>query len=211
MVLGEKGFIVSKASNTLTAQKSCTFDKMKLVSYGIIVLVAFQCSFVALGQTLFESKGSVVSFTSEAPLENISASTTAMRGLLNTTSNTFAFAIEVNTFKGFNGDLQREHFNENYLETDLYPKASFEGKLIDKFNFDAASQKVRAKGGLTIHGIKRERIIDIAIEKKGAGYIISTNFLVPLKDHGIRIPKIVNQKISDSIAVTVKSEMVEKQ
>ncbi len=206
----EKGLNLSTYTKTRAMRKSCIFDKMKLLSFCLLSIIAFNSSSIALGQAMYESKGSVVSFTSDAPLENISASTTAMKGLLNTSSNSFAFTIEVNSFKGFNSDLQREHFNENYLESDIYPKASFEGKLIDKFSPDAASQQVRAKGSLTIHGIKQERIIDIVIEKKGDGYIISTTFLVPLKDHGIRIPKIVNQKISESIAVTVKSEMVPK-
>jgi polyisoprenoid-binding protein YceI len=177
----------------------------------ILIIVSVFTQGILLSQTLYESKGSVVSFTSSAPLENISATTTAMKGLLNTTTNSFAFTIEISSFRGFNSDLQREHFNENYMESDLYPKAIFEGKLIDKFNPEASSQKVRAKGGLTIHGIKQERIIEIVIEKKGDSYIIRSDFDVPLKDHGIRIPKIVNQKISESIAVTVKSEMVRKQ
>jgi polyisoprenoid-binding protein YceI len=210
MFLYEKGFNLSGTTNEVSMRKSCTFDRMKVVTFCILLLMAFWSSPTVFGQNLYESKGSVVSFTSEAPLENISASTTSLKGLLNTISNSFAFTIEVGTFKGFNSDLQREHFNENYLESDVFPKASFEGKLIDKFNPDVSSQKVRAKGSLAIHGIKQERIIDISIEKKGESYIISTSFLVPLKDHGIRIPKIVNQKISDNISVAVKSEMVRK-
>jgi polyisoprenoid-binding protein YceI len=184
---------------------------MKLPPTLVIFLFALLGIKYTIGQALYESKGSIVSFTSDAPLENISASTTAMKGLLNTESNTFAFTIDINSFKGFNSDLQREHFNENYLESDIFPKASFEGKLIDKFNPASPSQKIRAKGSFTIHGIKKERIIDVSITKKGDSFIIESDFSVPLKDHGIRIPKIVNQKISENISVSVKSEMVKKQ
>jgi polyisoprenoid-binding protein YceI len=193
------------------AQTRLLLKKMKTHFTFLLIVFILLGIKSSVGQSLFESKGSIVSFTSDAPLENISASTTSMKGLLNTETNSFAFTIEISTFKGFNSDLQREHFNENYLESDLYPKASFEGKLIDKFNPTSSSQKIRAKGSFTIHGVKKERIIDILITKKGDSYLIVSDFSVPLKDHGIRIPKIVNQKISENISVSVKSEMVPKQ
>jgi len=56
--------------------------------------------------------------------------------------------------------LQKEHFNENYLESDKYPEASFKGKIIEDIDLDKDGEyEVRAKGELTIHGIMQERII----------------------------------------------------
>jgi hypothetical protein len=96
------------------------------------------------------------------------------------------------------------------MESDLYPKATFSGKLIDKFNPEMATQKLRAKGNLTIHGVKKERIIDVILTKKGDLYLLNCNFNVLLVDHAIRIPKVVHQKIAENISVSVKGDMVAK-
>ncbi|MDZ4751861.1 MAG: YceI family protein [Flavobacteriales bacterium] len=188
--------------------------KFKLLpSYPLFFIFSgmMMCSLALYSQNIFESKSALVSFSSKAPHENISAATTSLKGLLNTADNNFAFSIDVNSFKGFNSDLQREHFNENYLESDVYPKASFSGKLIDKFDVSLTTQKIRSKGSLDIHGVKKERIIEVTIVKTGESYLVSTSFIIPLTDHGIKIPKIVNQKIAESIDVVVKSEMVKRQ
>ena len=56
-----------------------------------------------------------VSFLSEAPLELIKAASDKLKGAIDKTQNTFAFAVDIHSFKGFNSDLQREHFHENYM------------------------------------------------------------------------------------------------
>jgi len=159
---------------------------------------------------MFEIKQGTVTFKSNAPLENINAESAMLTGLVSLDQNTFAFSVDVNSFKGFNSSLQQEHFYENYMETDIYPRATFSGKLIDKFNPDLQSQKIRAKGNLDIHGVKQERIIDVVITKKGDHYLIVSDFNVPLVDHNIRIPKVVYQKIAENINIKVQGEMVRK-
>jgi polyisoprenoid-binding protein YceI len=64
-------------------------------------------------------------------------------------------------------------------------------------------QIIRAKGKLNVHGITKERILEIEFTKKNSEYSIATNFNILLEDHGITIPRIVNQKISPTIAVAV--------
>jgi polyisoprenoid-binding protein YceI len=159
---------------------------------------------------MFEIKQGTVTFKSNAPLENINAESAMLTGLVSLDQNTFAFSVDVNSFKGFNSALQQEHFYENYMETDVYPRATFSGKLIDKFNPDLQTQKIRAKGNLDIHGVKKERIIDVVITKKGDHYLIVSDFNVLLADHNIRIPKVVYQKIAENINIKVQGEMVRK-
>jgi YceI-like domain len=171
-----------------------------------LVLTASICS----GQDLYEIKKGKVTFQSNAPLEEIVAQSSALSGLMNLDVNSFAFTIEIESFKGFNSDLQQEHFYENYLETDVYPRAIFTGKLIDKFDPNASTQKLRSKGMLEIHGVKKERIIEVIITKKGVSYHIESSFNVLLVDHNINIPKIVFQKIAENIHVNVKGEMAKK-
>lgn len=153
-----------------------------------------------------------VKFESTAPLEIIKAQSRSLRGVINPDSNTFAFIINVNTFKGFNNDVQQVHFLEDYLEWKKYPEATFFGKIIEKVNWtDPGTHSVRAKGNLTIHGITKERIIRGTLTVSKTGGQITTQFTVPVDDHGIIIPKIVKQKIADEILVTVNLDFTTKQ
>jgi polyisoprenoid-binding protein YceI len=121
----------------------------------------------------------------------------------------FAFNVDVNTFSGFNSALQAEHFRENYMETASFPRASFSGKLIDPIQMDKNVQMVRAKGVLLIHGVGKDRIIDIELTKTNTGYRFNSSFNVALDDHKIVIPKLVHQKIAEIIAVKVDGTLVE--
>jgi hypothetical protein len=144
---------------------------------------------------------------SEAPLEVIKAESNALRGIIDPSTKGFAFSVSVNTFIGFNSEIQQTHFLENYLEQKKYPQARFTGKLIEDIPFDVPGiYSVRAKGNLEIHGITKERIIrgTLTIRKESAH--VETTFLVPVSEHGITIPKIVNQKIAEQISVHMDIE-----
>lgn len=154
---------------------------------------------------LYRSDEGKVEFTSDAPLELIKASSESMKGVVDPVENTFAFIVDINSFEGFNSDLQRTHFNENYLESSKYPRATFTGKIIEKINWDAQGEfNLRAKGFLNIHGIKRERIIPSTLELFPDRAFIRSEFTVPLDEHDIDIPKIVAQKISEEIKVIIE-------
>jgi polyisoprenoid-binding protein YceI len=164
----------------------------------------------SFSQNIFEMNTGSIHFKSTASLEIIDATSNKMRGVVDITQNTFAFSVDITSFEGFNSALQKEHFNENYLESDLFPKATFTGKLIDKFESGKATQTLRAKGQLDIHGVKMERIISVTLTKSGQNYTISSNFNVAVADHGITIPRIVNQKIAEIIMVEVKGTLKPK-
>ena len=51
-----------------------------------------------------------------------------------------------------------EHFNENYMESNTFPKANFKGTITDlgKVNFSKdGTYPVTVKGDLTIHGVTK--------------------------------------------------------
>lgn len=160
-------------------------------------------------QGVFRCENGKVSFKSDAPLEVITAKSNKLRGVIDTAKQTFAWSVEIKTFEGFNSPLQREHFNENYMETKKYPKASFSGKIIEDVDFQKnGTYSVRAKGKLNIHGVEQERIIKSQLEVSSGKLRIQSSFSVPLADHDISIPKVVYQKIAEEIAVTVDAELV---
>lgn len=149
-----------------------------------------------------------MNFTSNAELELIQASSTETQGLIDPATNQFAFSVPVNSFKGFNSDLQRQHFNENYMESSKYPKASFTGKIIEQVNYTRDSvYVVRAKGELDIHGVKQTRIIKTRLTVKKNDLQIEADFNVPLADHNISIPRIVSQKIATEIDVKFRATL----
>ncbi|MEO6132859.1 MAG: YceI family protein, partial [Saprospiraceae bacterium] len=159
---------------------------------------------------LFVLKKGDASFVSQAPLETIKARTNSIQGLINRQTKEFAFSIKINTFEGFNSEIQRVHFLENYMEQTNYPKATFSGKLIEDIPFDEpGTYSVRAKGILDIHGVQKERIIRGTITINSGGAVLNTSFSVPVADHGITIPKIVRQKISEYIDVKINIEFAE--
>ena len=151
-----------------------------------------------------------VHLTSEAPLEVIQCGSHFLRGVIDPEKKTFAFSVSLTSFRGFNSDIQRTHFLENYLEQRKYPQATFTGKLIEDVPFDVpGTYSVRAKGELDIHGVRKERIIKGNLIVKNNAAQIQTNFSVPVADHGIAIPKIVKQKIAEQISVAVDIEFAQ--
>jgi YceI-like domain len=152
----------------------------------------------------FQGNDGKIMLKSVATLELIEAKSIKLRGAIDPSSQSFAWSVEIRSFMGFNSPLQREHFNENYMESDHFPKASFTGKIIEKVDFNQPGiQTVRAKGKLTIHGIEQERIIKSQLENKDGKLHITASFTVPIADHDISIPKIVHQKIAEEIMVTI--------
>lgn len=149
------------------------------------------------------------SFTSNAPLEVIKAETKEVHGAIDPGKKTFAFTIDNNSFKGFNSNLQQEHFYENYIEVQKYPSSTFKGKIIEEIDLNSSKeQTVRAKGMLDIHGVQQERIIKGTIRMADGKMQLKADFTVLPDDHQIKIPKVVNQKIAESIEVSVSADLV---
>ena len=165
-----------------------------------------------LGAQKFSTKEGVIKFVSRAQLELIQASSTKLQGVLDPATSQFAFLVDIKSFQGFNSGLQQHHFNENYMESEKFPYAKFSGKIIEQVDYTQNnSAEVRAKGELEIHGQKQVRIIKSKITVQEKGVIIEAQFLVPLSDHDITIPKIVNQKIATEIQVDVNITLSREQ
>ena len=150
-------------------------------------------------------KGSV-KFTSDAPLELIEAESKELKGLIDFGKETFAFTVASGSFEGFNSALQKEHFNENYMESKIFPRSSFSGKIIEKLDLSQdGDYTIRAKGKLVVHGVEQERIIKSGLKVRNGVVAIESVFTVPLQDHNITIPKVVYQKIAEEITVAINA------
>lgn len=166
-------------------------------------------SFLVAGKEIYKTGRGNVSFESNASLENIRASSNQLRGVIDQKNNTFSFAIRLNTFHGFNSELQKEHYNENYVESEIYDEATFKGKIIEDISWDSAAKyAVRAKGQFELHGVKKTETIDAVVEvTKDRTLKISATFRINLSDYNIKIPRVVHKKLSENIDVKVNALM----
>ena len=179
--------------------------RLKCVICIVLVVFADQKLFA---QKKYSIRNGVINFTSNAELELIKASSDKVQGLIDPATNQFAFTVDIKSFLGFNSALQREHFNEKYMESERFPKAKFSGKIIEQVDFVAdQTYEVRAKGELEIHGQKQTRIIKSKITVSNGTVQIESQFVVPLADHNIAIPNIVSQKIATEILVDFMATM----
>lgn len=175
------------------------------------LLLIFLTFFAAPKDAVYECQNGTINFVSDAPLELIEASSGQLKGVIRVQDQGFAFSVANSTFNGFNTPLQKEHFNENYMESKLYPKLTFRGKIIEPVDFTKnGKQKVRAKGILNVHGVDQERIIPAEIQISNNTIKVNARFTVLLQDHHITIPKIVYQKIAEEIAVDVNATLTLK-
>ena len=192
-------------------QKNHIFESMRRLGIILVVInLAILSSSLSFQQDLYFTDSGQVDFTSDAPLEMIKAASDNLAGVLNLEDRSFSFSIPMNSFQGFNSALQKTHFNENYLETEKYPKSTFNGKIIEEVNFrSSGTLKIRAKGKLVIHGIEQDRIIRCTIKISPGRISVDSDFTVLLEDHDITIPSIVQQKIAEVIDVSIRFSMQE--
>jgi hypothetical protein len=162
-------------------------------------------------KVLFSTLSGEITFVSEAPLELIEAESTQLAGILSSENQTFAFSVPTNSFFGFNSPLQEEHFNENYIESEHYPRATFTGAFIDEVDlFKDGTTKARAKGKFTIHGIEKVQMLEVTLRIENGIIYAETSFEILLEDYKIDIPRIVNKKIAETITVFVNATLQKK-
>lgn len=148
-----------------------------------------------------------VTFFSGTPLENIEAFNNEVASVLNAENGEFVFQLAIKSFK-FDKALMQEHFNENYMESDKYPKAMYKGTVsdIEKVNFAKDGKyEVHTVGKLTMHGVSRDVRIPATITVKGEKITTEAMFHVSPEDYEIKIPGVTKDKIAKEIEVTVNS------
>jgi hypothetical protein len=158
------------------------------------------CSVQVHAQRFIGLNGEIV-FFSEAPVEDISAVNNKVSAVFDSSTSDLVFQMNILDFI-FPKALMQEHFNENYLESDIYPSSTFSGKVVESKN-----GKATVHGDLTIHGETNRIKVNGSMIQNKESIIISASFSVMLEDYNIRIPKIVMYKIAEEIDVKVNIEL----
>lgn len=166
----------------------------------IVLLLSLLVVFATNAQK-FKATESRIQFFSEAPLEDIEAINEKASTVLDMTSGNIVFSIPMNQFV-FEKSLMQEHYNENYLETEKYPKALFLGTL-DTKELKEGENTVTVSGEMDLHGVKREISVTGTIVKNGDRLKADATFIIALADYNIKIPKAVFYNIAEEIEITV--------
>lgn len=166
---------------------------------------------MAKGNTLYKVASSTVMFSSKAPFELIKGTSISLVGGVDTSKNIFLFKMSISSFDGFNNPLQKEHFNEDYMESAQYPNAVYRGKIIENIDYKhPGTYQVRTKGVFTIHGVSQECLIPSTIKITEQKIFIISDFPISLRNYDIKIPRIVRNNISQQINILVKATMIPK-
>ncbi len=166
-----------------------------------LITLAFICLVWSANAQLFTTQTGEISFFSKTPMEDIDAVNKQVGSIINSATNEVAVQMRVTNFI-FPNKLMQEHFNENYLETDKYPNATFKGKIKETVDLKVAgTYAVTASGTATIHGVSRPVELKGTLVSTGKTLALTCIFDIQLDEYKIDIPKIVFKKIAEVIKV----------
>jgi polyisoprenoid-binding protein YceI len=151
------------------------------------------------------TKNGYIRFFSETPMETIEAHNRQVNSALDIATGDFVFKVLIKSFE-FEKALMQEHFNENYMESDKFPDATFTGKITNLSAIDFTKDgkyEADVEGDLKIHGetkkVKEKGTFDVSGGKINGKSI----FMIHLADYKIKIPNTVVNNIAEDIQITV--------
>jgi hypothetical protein len=171
----------------------------------LVIIVLICCLGVSNAQNAQITRQGEITFFSYTSVEDIKADNNQVLSLFYPQTKKIGVEILMRAFT-FEKSLMYEHFNESYIESDLYPKAIFQGEVVD-FDFDQKGEQTRLiKGSFTL------RDITIPVEFKGkilevnGAYVINGSLGLAVDDFNIRIPALLAPNIAKNIQVSFNFE-----
>jgi YceI-like domain len=175
---------------------------MKIWGLAFFILLS---SISSIAQRRLYTKTGSITFFSKTAAENIQARNNKVFSIWDIASSRIEFSALMKGFE-FEKALMQEHFNENYIESDKYPKTTFRGVIEDGNIITLGVDKsynLKVTGALTMHGVTKQ-ISTLAIIKVNKGVVsASTNFSVLLSDYNIKVPALVTDNINKKIEISV--------
>jgi len=135
-------------------------------------------------------------FDAGSPLEDIVAFTESGSAVYDESTGKIGVQVLMTSFQ-FKRALMQEHFNENYVESEKFPKASFKGSYSEG----------NVSGGLTIHGVTKEIKVPARLNQENGNFVLVTSFDITLADYDVKIPSAVANKISKKASIQVHATL----
>lgn len=165
----------------------------------------------ALAQTYKTSNGTI-KFSSKTSAENIDATNNQVQAGVDAKTGAVQFSVPINSFQ-FKKELMQKHFQENYMESSKYPKATFSGKITNnaavKYAVDG-TYTVTVTGKLTMHGVTKDVTATGTIVVAGGKVTLKSNFKVKPADYNIKIPAANAANIAKEIDIIVDCTCTKK-
>lgn len=170
----------------------------------LLSMLALGLATSSYAQKYFTREGHI-SFLSDTPMERIEGHNRTVTSVLDAATGRLEFAALIKAFQ-FEKALMQEHFNENYMESSTYPKATFKGQIANasSVNYTRDGQyPVEITGQLTMHGVTKTITVPAIIKVQAGKVSATSNFQVAVADYGIVIPAVVRENIAKMVRIQV--------
>jgi len=179
--------------------------KILILAMGLLIGKA------AFAQKVISKTGEVKFEASMPSFEEIAGTNNSASCVLDKSTGDIAALVLIKSFK-FKAPLMEEHFNENYMESDKFPKATFKGRIL---NFDASKLSANKtaydlEGDLTIHGVTKRIKTKIMLHNAGQKVASTATFSVKPQDYNIQIPALVKEKIAENVKIALNFLLEQK-
>jgi hypothetical protein len=176
---------------------------MKNLMFSVLLLSVLTC---ASGQGKYLTNAGQIKFYSHTAIEDITATHNKVGAVIDGKSGEVAIVVMMTGFQ-FAKKLMEEHFNENYVESEKYPKSIFNGRITNNETVDystTGTYKVHVKGEMTIHGKTNPLETEGTVEVTQDGIVARTKFLLNPEDYDILIPGVVRNNIAENMEITAE-------
>ena len=182
-------------------------NKFKNMKRLVVLFIA-----LLIGSTIFSQKmvtrSGEIKFDATVPgaMDEVIGTNKTVSAIFDKSTTDLVVLGLVKSFK-FKSSLMEEHFNENYMESDKLPKASFKGKVL---NYNGKAGNYDVEGDLTIHGVANKVKAKMAVANEGEKLMISGAFNIKLSDYKIDVPALAKKTLAETAKISFKLPMENK-
>jgi polyisoprenoid-binding protein YceI len=177
----------------------------------IILSIALLASVSATQAQKYFTRNGHLGFFSKTNMEDIKANNESVTYIVDWTTGEIQISALQTNFK-FEKALMQEHYNENYVESTKFPKATFKGKIenVNAINIKKdGTYTANVSGSLDIHGVSKYYTTKATFKVSGGHVVAETKFNVKCADHNIKIEANLKNNISESIEISAKADLTE--
>jgi polyisoprenoid-binding protein YceI len=175
----------------------------------LLLLLLIVGTATSLSAQKYFTRSGNITFSSDTPIEKIEAVNSTATSVIDVASGKMEFAVLIKAFS-FEKALMQEHFNENYMDSGKFPKATFKGMVKNMADVDLekdGTYPVMVAGEMTIHGVSHQVETEGSFMVKEGKVSATASFLVLSEDYDIKIPAVVRDNIAKEITVLVAVDL----
>lgn len=178
---------------------------MKIVKNIFLVTALLLNSPGIFAQGKYFTRNGNITFNSGTSLEKIEGINHKAASVLDGATGQLEFTVLIKAFE-FDRALMEDHFHENYMDTEKFPKAGFKGNIINNKDINYSKNgtySAQVKGDLTIHGVTKPVTTNASLEVKDGKILAKSNFEITIEDYNIIIPALVKDKLDKQAKIVV--------